>query len=1071
MEIKQEKPFFFTKNRVLILTMRIFIFLFLTSSFGATLNDKLKTPFVNIQQLIDGTILDNNDLPLPGVNIVEKGTSNGTQTDFDGNFSITISNPEATLVVSYIGYKTKEISVNDQTTLNIVLEEDVASLEEVVVVGFGTQSTQKVSASIAQVSAEELGTDKRPVTNVASALIGSMAGLNGFNSSGQPGSTPTFSIRGTSSTNSGDVLVIIDNFEGTLADVNPQEIESATILKDASAVAIYGARGANGVLLITTKKTKKGEKISASYNYSTSLQSIGTLPDVTNAQEYIGLVNTAAPDTFNSTVIELAESGFYPDTNWANALYSGTAMQQSHNLTLKGGTENTGFLMNVGYLNQDGFAIGTDYFERLNLRLKIDVDVTDWLSVGTNTLITNRLTNTVPVTTGTNLLGSPFMPVTTEDGYWVEKSGGLYGGEANPVALAGSGSYTKTDRDNINLQLYAKIKPFKGFSLEQSVSILKNNTTYRDWDNTYSYVTLDYEDTDSYTNPDSENRIYTEASTDARTLTLYSTTSHTITALTKLNYDFSINNEHNFSTLLGFQAIEYSGEGFAASRQGFALDDPVDLVLGEENNSTLSVFSTGEQALGNTSYLEDTATLSYFGRLNYDYKGRYIIEGSFRYDGSSYFATNNKWGFFPSASVAWNAKAENFMNDINWIDKLKLRASYGLSGDDSGVGALTVQLVDYDASGGYPIGNTSTSGYVLSDYANADLKWETAKIFNTGIDFSLWQGKLQINADYFINNREDILDEAQVAEEFGFGGGEVASNLYSVKSWGWELEFTHRNKIGKNFSYWVNGNLSDYDNEITDLNGYDSVDFAVGQSVNDRFGYKTDKFFNSQDDIDTYTTTDGVLIDQSEVGGSYIGGFKYIDQPTVDSDGDGILDTGDGVIDSDDRVILESNSAANYRFGFNLGFDYKNISVSARFYGAFYRNQFLNNQASSHEPFLGANSFLYMLDYWSEDNQNAMLPVPVNYGTQSYTSNVSDFILDNEFIKMQNLTIGYNLTDAVSAQFKGVKSINLNLSFENLGVIWTNSPLYEYGWDPESTTGSYNYPLPFTTSVGLNITF
>ncbi len=1067
MEIKQKNPFFLTKNRVLILTMRVFIFLFLTSSFGATLNDNYKTPVAIIQESINGTILDTNGQPLPGVNILEKGTPNGTQTDFDGNFSITLSSSEAILVVSYIGYKTKEVAAKDQTSLTITLEEDVSALEEVVVVGFGTQNKQKVSAAITQVSSEDLGIEKRPVTNVASALIGSMPGLNSTNSEGgSPGTNPTFSIRGTGTTNDSEVLVIIDNFEGTLADVNPQEIESATILKDAAAVAIYGARGANGVLLITTKKTKKGERISVSYNYSNSIQSKGTLPDVTNAQEYVTLSNIAQPNAFSDEVVQLAESGFYPDTNWADAIYGGTAMQQSHNLSLRGGTENTGFLMSVGYLNQDGLAIGDDNFERLNLRLKIDVDVTDWLTVGTNTLITNRITNSVPISTGTNLLGSPFIPVTTEDGYWADS----FAGVANPVALASSGSFTKTERDNLNLQLYARVTPLKGLSLEQSVSILKNNTSYRDWDNTYEYVTLDIEDIDSYTNPDSTNRTYVPAEDDARTLTLYSTTSHTITALTKLSYEFNINNDHNFSTLLGFQAIEYEGEGFAASRQGFALDDPVDLILGEEN-ATVALFETGNQELGNTSYFENTATLSYFGRLNYDYKGRYIIEGSFRYDGSSYFATNNRWGFFPSASVAWNMKSETFMKEANWIDRLKLRASYGLAGDDSGVGAKTIQLVDYDASGGYPIGNESNPGYTLGDYANPDLKWETSKIFNAGLDFSLWQGKFQISADYFINNREDILDDAQVAEEFGFGGGEVASNLYAVKSWGWELDFTHKNKIGKDFSYWVNANLSDYDNEITDLNGYDSVDFAVGQSINNRIGYETDNFFDSQDEIDSYATADGTLIDQSAVNGSYVGGFKFVDQLTSDSDGDGVMDTGDGVINSDDRVVIEENNATNYRFGFNLGFDYKKLSVSARFYGAFYRNQYWNSSTSANQPFIGQNTFSYFNNYWREDNQDAFFPVYSGNGTQDYQSNVSHFIRDNEFIKMQNLTVGYDLTEAVSASFKGIKAVSLNLSFENLGVIWTNSPLYEYGWDPEVATGTYSYPLPFTTSVGLNITF
>jgi len=1052
MKIKLKNFALYRKKEHLSFFLSVLVFSCVSTSYGLKpiMAVELNTTTHALQQQISGVITDANGQPIPGVNVIEKGTTNGAQTDFDGVYTLSVSTPNAVLVASFVGFKTKEIALSNETTLNITLEEDISQLDEVVVVGFGSQNSSKVATSVAQVTSEELGTETRPVTNLSSALVGALPGLNSSNSAGgAPGTNQSFSIRGASSLNPTAALVIIDNFEGTLEDINPQEIETATILKDAAAVAIYGARGANGVLLITTKKTKKSENISVTYNLSQSIQSSPKFADLMTAEEYVKFSNVADSGAFSDEVVALAESGFYPDTQWADELYRSSAAQQSHNLTIKGGSENIGVLMNTGYLDQDGLAIGEDNFKRLNLRLKIDADITDWLEVGTNALITNRVINATDITSGTNLIGSPFYPVTSVDGYYVNNDSG----SINPIAAAQAGSYNRVSRDNLNIQAYAKIKPLKGLSLEQSISVLKNHTNQRLFNNTFEYINLDFQDADSYTNIASPNRSINPAESDARTFTLASTTSYTVTALTRLNYDFNINNTHNFKVLLGFQSKEYEGEGFGASRKGFALDTPVDLILGEENNTV-----SGEE-LGNYSYIENSATLSYFGRLNYDYKNRYIIEGSFRYDGSSYFAENNKYGFFPSVALAWNVKAESFMYNANWVDKLKVRTSYGITGDDNGVEGLTTQLVSYSAAGGYPIGSTTNSGYALGAYANPNLKWETAKILNFGLDVSLFKGKLQVNGDYFINNREDIIDtDSNTADEFGFG--DVTANLYDVKSWGWELDLKHENNIGENFSYWVGGNLSYYDNEITDLAGFDSELVAVGQSISDRHGYVTDGYFSSEAEIASHA-------DQTSVGGAYVGGFKYTDQLTIDSDGDGVFDTGDGVINIDDRVIIDNNTATNYRVGFNLGFNYKDLSVSARFYGAFDRNQYFNN-ALSHEPLLAPNSYAYHLDYWSPDNTDALLPVPVGSGNQNYTSTVSDFIKNNEFIKLQNITIGYNLKKALN--IKQLKSVNINLSMENLGVIWTNSPVYKYGWDPEVVTGNFSYPLPLTTSLGLNIT-
>ncbi|RTE55088.1 SusC/RagA family TonB-linked outer membrane protein [Arenibacter aquaticus] len=1019
------------------------------------------TPKV-VQFQVSGTIIDTEGMPLPGASIVEKGTSNGTQTDFDGNFDLAVKDQNAVLVVSYLGFSTKEVSLAGQSQLNITLEESAAGLDEVVVVGFGTQKSSKVISAVAQVTNEQLNIEERPVTSVQGALLGAVPGLKGSFGSGSPGATPNLSIRGTSTLNNASLLVIIDGFEGSLTDINPQSIESVSVLKDAAAVAVYGARGANGVLLVTTKNTSRNEKVSVAYNMSNSIQTPSRLPGLLNSMELMEFSNVAAGEgneIFGEDVLQLARENFYPDTNWADALYKDLAVQQSHNLSIVGGSEKTGYLIGAGYLDQEGLSLGSDEFKRLNLRIKVDTDVTDWLTTGINALISNRKTTSVPIAGSANVRGLPFYPVTSVDGLWVDKGNP---GEVNPVAQAASGSFNEVDKDAINLQLYAKIKPFKNLVFEERVSIIKENQNTRNWTNVYDYVTFDFTDPDSYTNPDSANRTYVYGSPEARSLTLTSEGNYNFRTLSTLNYNLD-SDVHSLGVLLGFQSETGEYEMFRAGRTGFLLDNVIDLSLGEIADPTIG------GGLGTTSSRGgNETTLSYFGRVTYDYKSRYLMEASFRVDGSSFFLDNNRYGFFPAVSVGWNVAKEPFFSNVEFVDQFKLRASYGVSGDDSGVGASSIQLVNLNVSG-YPIGGEIAPSLVLGSTSSQDLKWETATTLNLGLDASIWKGKLQFSAEYFNSNREDILDFVVTPTEFGFGS--VPANLYSARSWGWEFSATHKNKIG-DVNYWVSANISDYDNEITDVAGNETIDFAVGQSISDRLGYVTDGFFDSQDEIDGYVGADGTtVIDQSNVGGAYVGGFKYIDQPTIDTDGDGVMDTGDGAITADDRVIIDKNSAVNLNFGLNLGLQYKGLTLSARFYGALDNNQWWSG-ADAHEPFLGSgNAYSFQLDYWSPDNPNALFPTPQGTGIQGYTSGVTHFIQDNEYIKLQNVTLSYDFGKKLLDRISFVDKLNLVLSLENVGTIWTNSPAYDYGWDPELGVGLLDYPLPMTTSLGLNVRF
>lgn len=1018
---------------------------------------------------VSGKITDQAGQPLPGASIIEKGTNNGTQSDFDGNFSIKVTNENTVLVISYLGFNTQEIVVAGQSTIQIILKEDVANLDEVVVVGFGTQSSRKVVSSISNTTGEDLGVSTRPVTNLQASLIGSMPGLRGFNPNGRPGVAPSFRIRGNSTLGSSSILVIIDGFEGSLTDLNPQNIDKVSILKDAAAVAVYGARGANGVMLVSTKSGKRNQKMSVSYNYNVAVQQPSDLPGTLSALELIEFENFAVTGDptgggnpgapYSPAVRDLALSGFYPETVWPDELYKSSADQQSHSLTVQGGGKKASYLMNANYLTQNGLVVGPDNFKRLGLRLKLDADINDWLTVGSNVLISNRVTKTTPATGGDGLLGSPFFPVKTVDGIFVDKGSS---GNPNPIAQALSGSFYKTAVDAANIQAYIKINPLKGLTIEERVSLVKSNVNARSFTNVFDIVSLDLEDPDSYTNPDSPNRGYSIGSMDARRLLLTSRTSYSIKSLTTAKYNRKFG-AHNFGALLGFQSEQGESESFQAARTGFLLDNILSLNLGEQNDPNIG------NGLGNSaSFGGNATTLSYFGRLNYDYKGRYLVEAVFRYDGSSSFLDSNQWGFFPAVALGWNIAEEGFMSKANFVDKLKLSTSYGETGDDASLRGRTIQLVNLDVTG-YPIGGEIQPRLWLGSPVNPDLKWETARTFNVGLDFSLWQGKLQLKSEYFNTNRFDILSAITTPTEYGFGN--VPANLYAVNSWGWEFEFSHQNNIG-DVNYWFNANLTSYDNEITNLDGREFPNFAVGQSINDRFGFVTDGFFDNQAEIDAHLQGDGTTpINQSNVGGTRIGGYKYVDQLTVDTNNDGIPDAGDGLINGDDKVILDRNSATNLNIGGTLGMSYKGLTLSTRFYGALDRKQWWSG-AGAHEPFLnGTNAFDYQLNYWRPDNPNAFFPTPVGNGIQGYDSNVSHLIYDNEFIKIQNITLSYDFGQSILDKLNAFEALNISLSMENVGTVWTNSPTRPNGWDPELSVGYVEYPLPFTTSISVNVKF
>ncbi|MEO1011994.1 MAG: SusC/RagA family TonB-linked outer membrane protein [Bacteroidota bacterium] len=1043
--------------------------------------DKGQTSVMLQEITVTGKVTDSDGMVLLGASILEKGTTNGTTSDFDGLFSIDVSDPNAILEVSYIGFSTLEVPLDGRTELTIALRPDVAQLDAVVVVGYGDQKSSEVSASIAQVATEDLEVSKRPVATLESSLVGSSPGLIIDQGSGQLGTEAGIQVRAASALEQKNALVLVDGFESSLENINPYDIESVSILKDAAATAIYGARGANGVVLVTTKTTRKNQRMSVTYSTNTSWQQPNVTADLANSQEFMEFFNEAqlaetlnadqelTPDdvtlTYSDEDIARAASGFYPETNWVEELYSQSALQTTHNLEVSGGSENIGYLVNLGYLNQDGISLGNDQLERFTVRVKVDADINDWLTIGANIFNGYRELNNVPLNTGNGLRGQPFFPVTLDSGpfagTFVFK--GSTSGEENPIAQALSGSFDNTVSDELNMQLYGTIKLLKGLELEGRLSYLTDNDFREIWNNPYSYIILDEADLTPIGNP-------VPIANEDRNLQNVDSRSRLINTLVTLNYDTTFGNAHNFEALLGFQAESGEGRSFSASRFDFILDDPQSINLGSQIDG-----------FGNDSdFFNERSTLSYFSRLSYNYRSKYLMEVNMRADASSNFV-RDKWGYFPAFSVGWNVDRENFLMENNFITRLKLRASWGINGDDGSLSGVETAITNPN---GIAFGGATQPTIFLSDAVNPNLTWETSEKTNLGVDLSLWNGKLTFTGDYFIDNREDIITRQLTSLESGLTGsgndgfsGGILANVYDAKSWGWEINVGHNSNIG-DVGFFANVNLSYYNSEITsgegdaplnlDENNYQIEGLPI---LGNLFGFETDGYFDSQAEIEAHQ------IDQSEVVitgddlGRYLGGLKYIDQLTVDSNGDGIPDQADGIINEDDRVVLLENSNDNYRLGANFGFTYKGFGLSTRIYGALsgyeWWNQgaFLNAFTSA-----GVGPFDYQRDTWRPNNTDPLFP-QAYLNNRPYDPNVSELIKDRSYIKWKNVNLSYTFGRPFLDQIGFLKGLDVYVSFENLGVIWTNYPAFEYGFDPEFGANGFNYPLAVKTSFGLNVQF
>ena len=1037
-------------------------------------------------RIIRGKITDDSGEPVIGATIRVGDTDTGTVSDIDGTFSLTVPESSRTLIISYIGYLTLEVDIGAQSEFHLILQEDVRELSEVVVIGYGKQENNRVSSAVQQVKSEELEIDKRPVSTIESGLVGAVPGLILSQNSGQLGSEVGIRIRSVGTLNNNDALILVDGIEASIQNINPNDIQSVTVLKDASATAIYGARGANGVVLITTKETKKGEKISASFSGNISLQDPTNTAELLNSQQFMEAFNAAVfneafrlnPDVNNFNFpyseedISRAQSGFYPETNWVEELYNEAAIQHNYNLGIQGGSENVGYLLNLGYLNQDGISQGPDKLERISLRLKVDADINDWFSIGVNAYNANRSLDNLPLSTNNGLRGQPFFPVRMTSGEfagtYVFK--GSTSNEENPVARVNSGSYDRSISDELNLQLYSIVRPFEGFSIEGRVSYIKGHDQRNIWNNPYEYLILREEDLTPVGNP-------VPFTTSDRSLREIRSSSKSINTWLLARYEKTVNSVHNFDFLAGTQSQSGEAESIVAGRQGYILPNLQNLNLGFEPDPSLPFGNNGD-------FITNPSTFSYFGRIGYNYDRRFLAEFSFRADASSNFI-RDKWGYFPAVSAGWNIHEENFLHGFKDLDILKIRASWGINGDDNILSASNREVVDFDPSG-VGFGGSTQPTIRLNNSINPNLTWETSEKVNVGLDLTLWRGKLSFTADYFVDYRRDLIALVQTSvssgltfiNEDGDISGGILDNVYDARSWGTELVLSHRSTVGT-VGFTASINYSYYNSELTEgptiLNS-ERIQ-RVGLPISGSFyGFQTAGYFNTQEEIDNWVNSAGMPINQSIVvnqgpGGKYLGGYRFRDQLTVDTNGDGIPDAGDGLINSDDRVVLLDNPVDNHRIGASLGISFKGISLSARIYGVLQGVEWIN-QGSNINAFTssGVAPFRYQIDTWTPENTGALFSQSYA-NARPYTPDVSDLIIEKDYIKIKNVNLAYSVSSEFLKRQNLIKELNVYISVENLGVLWTNYRLHEYGFDPEFGANGFNYPQSIKTSLGANIRF
>ena len=1046
------------------------------------------------QNLISGTVIDESGEPMMGAALAEKGNErNGTITDMDGKFTINVPNG-STLVVSYIGYARQEVAARNNMT--VVMQEEGVSLDEVMVIGYGVQKKSVVTASIAKVSAEELEGKTR--LRAEDALKGMAAGINVTSSSGQPGSQSMIRIRGIGTINDSNPLYIIDGMptdQNGMESVNPNDIESIEVLKDAASGAIYGARAANGVILVTTKRGRQGNA-TIDYNFSTGWQSAWKKREVTGATDYAILQNEKYlnggflplyPDPYNLTDANGDPiNGF--GTDWQSLLFNDNAPITQHDFSVSGANDKVNYYFSVGYFTQDGI-VGGNYgmsnYDRFTVRSnnqfnlidatgerdflnKVDLGVNVSYMKVNNTGVDANSTWGSPL--GSALYMAPTLPVTlhgdiADDMVDLYSAYDLYYDEkGNPYTIPGFiGSYNEQNNPIALMQA----NPQKNWSQKVMPKVALDMQV---WDNLSYHLTLSAEQSfwgydgatlQKYYYSGNSNADHTQASA-------YKGNSTTWQIENTLTYNKTIG-RHSFDVVAGQSAMKFKGDELGGSHWNLINPDKPSINYTTGGNIG---FSTDDDGVitGGTSYVGvwggpyvEHKLASYFGRLSYNFDERYMFQATLRRDGSSRFGSNNRFGLFPSASLGWNVTNEDFMaNTGEWLTNLKIRASWGKNGNDNIGDFAYTTLTNTGGSSNYYFGTAQSMEYgsKANRLANEDLKWEESEQTDLGVDFGFFNNALTFTVDYFIKRTNGMIIEMPIPSYVG--EAKPLANAGDMVNSGWEFEAGYKHQSGDLF-FAVNGNASYLHNELKNLgNDTGFLNWGIsqfsdggtraenGQPFPFFYGYKTLGVFQNMSEVNAYVDREGNMI----MPDAQPGDLKFVDV------------NGDGRITSDDRTNI-GNGTPDWTFGLDIYAEWKGFDLSAFFQGVYGADVF---DATYRQDIASGNYPTWVLSRWTGEGTSDRIPMLKQGDSKNWVC--SDiYIQDGSYTRLKNITLGYTLPKQYTRKV-GVSRLRLFTMAENL-FTWTRY----WGFDPEIGSGSTSmgvdygvYPQARTYTIGFNIT-
>lgn len=996
---------------------------------------------------LKGVVRGADGTPLPGATIRIKGSLRGTSTDSTGRFTLRLPDEGGTLEVSFLGFETQEVVVPAGTPgINIMLKTRNFTGDEIVVVGYGTQKKSQLIGSVSQIGGKDI--NNRPVTQLSQALTGQVPGVTVIQRSGRPGTAGTVQVRGVGSFGAtASPLVLIDGIPGGMNDIDPNDVENISVLKDASSAAIYGSRAANGVILITTKNgtASSGRKVKVAYNGYAGMQRITSTPQFVNSAEYATLMNEAQPGAYSPADIEKFRNGSDPD-NFSNADYISASfrdrfMQTGHNLTVSSGNETTQYLLSAGYLFQDGLVKRNDY-QRYNMRFNLSTNIRKNLKLTTRISAIQSNTNepttpaTLDATTMPDIISNvvrytPIYPIKMSNGDW----GVGVVNKGNPVAWLDSDAFARSRGIDLNGNLRLDWFPIQ----DLKVSLIGGYTQAQGEGKTFLAT----------------QRINDNIFLGPSSLSQSSSFGNYKTAQVTADYTKRFG-KHEIGVLGGYSFEENYSEGLSAARTNLPSNDLTVLPLGDPSTQT------------NGSSATASALSSFFGRLQYNFGRKYLLEGTVRYDGSSRFPTNDKYAVFPSMAAGWRISEENFMKGrISWIDELKLKASYGTLGNQS-IGDYTYQNV-LNTGYNYPFGGQISAGASRITMTDTTIHWESTRTKDIGIDGSLFKGKLSFSAGYFDRYTYDILVSPGASVSWVLGVGVGQQNSGKLSNRGWEFTLNHRNNVGR-FSYNVGGNLSIIKNEVLDLgvgnirqpNGLvgNGSNLFIGYPTGMYYGYVADGLFTDDADVAAWKTgNDMTALNPNPKPGDVR--YKDISGPEGKPDGK--------VTAAYDRTYL-GTTLPKYTFGFNLGGSWKGFDVGVLLQGVGGVKGYLNNYAGW-AFYQNGNIQRWQVDErWTPENpdRNAGYPrleIITNQGTPN-TLQSSYWMLNGAYVRLKSVQVGYSLPKSL-LQRAGIEAVRVNLSAENLHT-WSR---YRKGWDPEVNTGGSYYPILASYTLGLNVNF